>query len=91
MIDVLRFVLRPCQPQRQPQHSLVVAAHEVLEGSAVSALSLPHQNGVVYAVQTLSGHLALTGTLTPSALSRRISFREPFAIFATALPVTLPR
>jgi len=35
--------------QSQPEHGLVVAAHEVFEGSAISALSLPHQNGVVYA------------------------------------------
>src|SRR5882672_10958186 len=71
LVNILGLMLRACQPQGQTQDGLVVAAHEVLEGSAVSALSLPHQNGVVNAVQTLSGHFALTGALTSCCPSRR--------------------
>src|SRR5260370_19296937 len=43
LINVLGFVLRSGQVQRQPKHRLVVVAHQFLERGAAAALSLPPQ------------------------------------------------
>jgi hypothetical protein len=47
LINVLGFVLRARQVHGQPEDSLVVVPHQLLEGGAVAALRLADQQRVI--------------------------------------------
>src|ERR1700685_3342444 len=47
LINILGFVFRAGKMQRQPQHRLIVASHQLLEGSAIATLRLADQYSVV--------------------------------------------
>src|ERR1700679_3164657 len=62
LINILRVVLGAGQVQRQPQHRLIVVAHQFLEGAAVAALRLADENRIVNAA-FLPSHAAPHGVL----------------------------
>jgi hypothetical protein len=48
LIDIVGVFGRPKQIRGQPQHGLVVEAHQLLKGALIALLSRPNQLGFVH-------------------------------------------